>query len=159
MESWMVQARDGSEEALGKVLELCRPYLLAIVQADLRPPLKGKFAPSDLVQDTFLEAQRDCRGQFHGAARACGPTTLTGRQTTKTGGGTASNRVTIAFSIAHRRRVAVFLGRGSSFAAVCRGRDGQRGRGVQTAGATSVRKNRKKKDTPRSSPPHFHLTS
>jgi hypothetical protein len=143
MEYWMVQARDGSEEALGKVLELCRPYLLAIAQADRRPPWTGTFAPSDRVQDTFLEAQRDCRGQFHGAAGAAGRTTLTGRQTTRTGGGTASHRVTIAFSIAHRRRVAVFLVWGSSFAAVCRERDGQRGRGFQTAGATSVRKNGK----------------
>jgi hypothetical protein len=139
----MVQARDGSDEALGKVRELCRPYRLAIAQADLRPPWTGTCAPSDLVQDTFLEAQRDCRGQCHGAAGAAGRTTLTGRQTTRTGGGTASHRVTIAVSMAHRRRVAVFIGRGSSFAAVCRERDGQRGRGFQTAGVTSVRKHGK----------------
>jgi RNA polymerase sigma-70 factor (ECF subfamily) len=52
-------ARAGSSEALGNALEACRRYLLRIAQRELDPQLRSKGSASDLVQQTFLEAQRD----------------------------------------------------------------------------------------------------
>ena len=52
-------ARGGSREALGEVLEACRGYLLLIANRELDTVLQPKGGPSDLVQETFLEAQCD----------------------------------------------------------------------------------------------------
>lgn len=62
-------AHDGSRHALGELLELCRQYLLAIANSELPEDLQGKCGASDLVQQSFLEAQRDFRG-FAGTTRA-----------------------------------------------------------------------------------------
>jgi RNA polymerase sigma-70 factor (ECF subfamily) len=59
------QARAGSHEALGRLLDGCRRYLLRIASEDLDPRLRAKGGASDLVQETFLEAQRDF-GEFDG---------------------------------------------------------------------------------------------
>ncbi|HEV3256610.1 MAG TPA: sigma-70 family RNA polymerase sigma factor [Gemmataceae bacterium] len=64
---WIAAARSGSREALGHLLEWCRPYLLLVANQQLVPDLHGKVGASDLVQDTFVEAQRDF-GRFHGAS-------------------------------------------------------------------------------------------
>jgi RNA polymerase sigma-70 factor (ECF subfamily) len=64
---WLAAARGGSREALGQVLETFRGYLLLVANRQLDPELRAKGGASDLVQDTFLEAQRDF-GQFHGAS-------------------------------------------------------------------------------------------
>jgi RNA polymerase sigma-70 factor (ECF subfamily) len=55
---WLPAARAGSREALGKVLEMCRRYLLAIAERELDPALRAKGGASDLVSETFLDAQR-----------------------------------------------------------------------------------------------------
>jgi RNA polymerase sigma-70 factor (ECF subfamily) len=52
-------ARAGSAEALGKLLEDHRAYLLSIAQRELAPHLQAKAGASDLVQQTVLEALRD----------------------------------------------------------------------------------------------------
>lgn len=52
-------ARAGSAEALGRLLEGCRAYLLLVANRQLDPDLHAKGGASDLVQDTFLEAQHD----------------------------------------------------------------------------------------------------
>jgi RNA polymerase sigma-70 factor (ECF subfamily) len=62
---WLPEARAGSGEALGQALEACRHYLLRIAQQELIPNLRAKGGASDLVQLTFLEAQRDF-AKFHG---------------------------------------------------------------------------------------------
>jgi DNA-directed RNA polymerase specialized sigma24 family protein len=62
---WLLEARAGSREAPGRVLEACRRYLLLIADRELDPALKAKGGASDLVQQTFLEAHRDF-GRFHG---------------------------------------------------------------------------------------------
>src|SRR6516165_9338508 len=62
---WLPEARAGSREALGRALEACRRYLLLIADRELDPALRAKGGASDLVQQTFLEAQRDF-GRFQG---------------------------------------------------------------------------------------------
>jgi RNA polymerase sigma-70 factor (ECF subfamily) len=52
-------ARAGSREALGEALEACRCYLLGVADRELDDRLRAKGGASDLVQETFLEAQRD----------------------------------------------------------------------------------------------------
>ena len=56
---YVTTARGGSREALGEALESCRAYLLLVANRELDDDLQAKGAPSDLVQETFLEAQRD----------------------------------------------------------------------------------------------------
>ena len=63
------QARAGSTEALGRLLDRCRGYLLRIAHHDLDPRLQAKGGASDLVQETFLEALRDF-GEFSGDSEA-----------------------------------------------------------------------------------------
>jgi RNA polymerase sigma-70 factor, ECF subfamily len=65
----LLDARDGSPEALGDVLEACRAYLLGIADRELDGPLRAKGGASDLVQETFLEAQRDFP-RFQGKSEA-----------------------------------------------------------------------------------------
>jgi RNA polymerase sigma-70 factor (ECF subfamily) len=65
---WLAAARAGSREALGQALEGCRHYLLRIANRRLDPHLKAKGGASDLVQQTFLEAQRDFTG-FQGESQ------------------------------------------------------------------------------------------
>lgn len=60
------EARTGSREALGQALEACRDYLLRVANDELGSGLEAKGGASDIVQQTFLEAQRDF-AQFHGA--------------------------------------------------------------------------------------------
>ncbi len=63
--SLIASARDGSNDALGRVLELFRPYLLQIAFLELEPELKVKESPSDLVQQSFMEAAK-AFGTFQG---------------------------------------------------------------------------------------------
>jgi RNA polymerase sigma-70 factor (ECF subfamily) len=52
-------ARTGSKEALGKLLEAFRKVLLFRSRLYLNAQLRPKASDSDLVQETFLEADRD----------------------------------------------------------------------------------------------------
>ena len=61
----LAAARGGSSAALGQLFEACRPYLLLVANQVVPDDLKGKLGGSDLVQQTFLEAQRHF-DQFHG---------------------------------------------------------------------------------------------
>jgi RNA polymerase sigma-70 factor (ECF subfamily) len=65
----LLAARQGSVEALGRLMELCRPYLLSVSNAELELGLRAKVAPSDIVQQTFVEAQKDFP-RFEGATEA-----------------------------------------------------------------------------------------
>ena len=66
---WLEEARAGSSEALGRVLEACRGYLLLVADRELAADLKVKGGASDLVQETFIEAQKDW-GRFQGKSDA-----------------------------------------------------------------------------------------
>ncbi|HEY1377109.1 MAG TPA: sigma-70 family RNA polymerase sigma factor [Gemmataceae bacterium] len=54
----LAAARAGSTEALGESLEPFRRYLLEVARQAVGSALKAKGGASDLVQETFLEAQR-----------------------------------------------------------------------------------------------------
>jgi RNA polymerase sigma-70 factor (ECF subfamily) len=51
-------ARGGSREALGEILESCRAYLLLVANKNLGRAYRTKDGASDLVQQTFVDAQR-----------------------------------------------------------------------------------------------------
>jgi RNA polymerase sigma-70 factor (ECF subfamily) len=55
----LAEARAGSTEALGELLELYRAYLRQVARVHLNPRLNPKADASDLVQETFLDAHRD----------------------------------------------------------------------------------------------------
>src|ERR1041385_1347531 len=64
--SLLEKARAGQDGALGRLLELYRNYLRVLAGAQIGPGLRLRLEPSDLVQETFLEAYRDFAG-FAGA--------------------------------------------------------------------------------------------
>lgn len=66
IEVWLREARAGSTSALGCALQSCRKYLLAIANREIDDVLRSKAGASDLVQDTFTEAQQGF-GRFRGA--------------------------------------------------------------------------------------------
>jgi RNA polymerase sigma-70 factor (ECF subfamily) len=68
-EQLLVAARKNREAALGQLLELYRSYLATLARLQIGRRLQGKVDPSDLVQQTFLEAHRDF-GQFRGTTEA-----------------------------------------------------------------------------------------
>jgi RNA polymerase sigma-70 factor (ECF subfamily) len=65
----LAQARQAKGDGLGALLELYRDYLGGLVRARLGARLRSVVNPSDLVQQTFLEACRDF-GQFAGTTTA-----------------------------------------------------------------------------------------
>lgn len=60
-------ARGGDRDALGRLLAGFRGYLLAIARQELDPALRAKQGVSDVVQDTFVQAQRKF-ADFEGAS-------------------------------------------------------------------------------------------
>jgi RNA polymerase sigma-70 factor (ECF subfamily) len=63
----LAAARAGNREAMGQALEYCRRYLITVADGQLDADLRSKGGASDLVQETFLEAQRDF-GRFQGSS-------------------------------------------------------------------------------------------
>jgi RNA polymerase sigma-70 factor (ECF subfamily) len=53
----ILEARSGSGSTLGALLELYRNYLRLLARAEIGRQLQGKVDPSDLIQETFLDAQ------------------------------------------------------------------------------------------------------
>lgn len=51
-------ARTGNDEAFGRLLARYANYLTLLARVEVGRRLQGKLDPSDLVQDTFLEAHR-----------------------------------------------------------------------------------------------------
>lgn len=62
-------ARDGSVEALGLLLESARPQLLSIATRTIPATLRAKCGPSDIVQQTSIEAHQGIR-DFAGESSA-----------------------------------------------------------------------------------------
>lgn len=57
-ERWLSAARAGDSDALGRALESCRNYLLLVADKEMDARLRAKGGASDIVQQTFLEAQQ-----------------------------------------------------------------------------------------------------
>lgn len=58
LEESLAAARAGSREALGRLLSQYHRYLLQVARRQLARDLRPKGDASDLVQETFLQAQR-----------------------------------------------------------------------------------------------------
>jgi RNA polymerase sigma-70 factor (ECF subfamily) len=67
--SLLALARAGDQHALGQLLEDYRQYLRLLARSRVGRELRVRLDPSDLVQETLLEAQRDFR-QFVGESDA-----------------------------------------------------------------------------------------
>jgi RNA polymerase sigma-70 factor (ECF subfamily) len=65
----LVEAREGNDEALGVLLALYRDYLHGRAGAMIGLHLQGVVNPSDMVQQTFLEAYQDF-SRFEGSTEA-----------------------------------------------------------------------------------------
>jgi len=61
------KAIDGDQESLGSLLERYRPYLHILARRHLDSDLSARVDPSDIVQQTCLDACRDL-GDFRGQA-------------------------------------------------------------------------------------------
>jgi RNA polymerase sigma-70 factor (ECF subfamily) len=66
-EQLLAAARRGQSDALGALLELYRNYLHLLARTQIDLHLQGRVAPSDVVQETFLQACRQF-GQFRGGS-------------------------------------------------------------------------------------------
>jgi RNA polymerase sigma-70 factor (ECF subfamily) len=67
LEQLLRQARAGDAEALGRLLQEFRPYLLHIAREEIDDDLRAKIGGSDVVQESFAEAHR-AFATFHGAS-------------------------------------------------------------------------------------------
>src|SRR5438876_9289183 len=66
-EQVILEARAGTDAALGPLLDLYRNYLRLLARVEIGRRLQGKLDASDLVQETFLEAHRHFT-QFRGTS-------------------------------------------------------------------------------------------
>ena len=66
--SSLKRARQGDDQAVGQMLELCRDYLLLIANQDLDTDVRRKMAVSDVVQESMLNAQAHI-DRFEGSTR------------------------------------------------------------------------------------------
>ncbi len=62
-------ARGGTTSDMGQLFEATRRYLLLVANRSLDAQLHAKIAPSDLVQETFIDAHRDF-SRFNGDSEA-----------------------------------------------------------------------------------------
>jgi RNA polymerase sigma-70 factor (ECF subfamily) len=63
------EARRGSRAVRGELFEACRNYLLLVANRELDAELRAKIGPSDVVQETFVQAQQHF-GRFEGKSEA-----------------------------------------------------------------------------------------
>lgn len=59
IQTLLAAARSGQPDALGRIFEAARGHLLQVAERELPPELRAKVGPSDLVQETAIEMQRD----------------------------------------------------------------------------------------------------
>jgi RNA polymerase sigma-70 factor (ECF subfamily) len=68
-EAWIEAVRRGDAAGLGRALESFRDHLNQIARRAIEPALATRIGASDIVQETFLAAQRGASG-FRGATEA-----------------------------------------------------------------------------------------
>jgi RNA polymerase sigma-70 factor, ECF subfamily len=62
LEGLITSAKAGSDSALGRALNACRPPLLRAAARAISPALRPLVGASDVVQDTFVNATKAIRG-------------------------------------------------------------------------------------------------
>jgi RNA polymerase sigma-70 factor (ECF subfamily) len=67
LEQLLTQARAGARDCLGALLERYRNYLHLLARTQIDLHLQGRASPSDVVQETFVQACANF-GQFRGSA-------------------------------------------------------------------------------------------
>jgi RNA polymerase sigma-70 factor (ECF subfamily) len=65
----LIARAKSDREAMGRLVEMIRPYLLGVSNAELPGDLRAKIAASDVVQDSLLEVVRDFQ-RFNGTSAA-----------------------------------------------------------------------------------------
>jgi RNA polymerase sigma-70 factor, ECF subfamily len=55
----LTMARQGNTQAMGQLFDLYRQYLKLLAHMEIDKRFQAKIDPSDIVQETFLEAHRD----------------------------------------------------------------------------------------------------
>jgi len=65
----LARARGGDDRDVNRLFERCRAYLRVVAQAQVESWLRAKVDPSDIVQQTLIEAHRDF-ARFRGANEA-----------------------------------------------------------------------------------------
>ena len=65
----LTKARQDEPACLGRLLQFYYNYLRLLASTQIDTKLQARFSPSDVVQETFLEAHRDF-GQFRGQTEA-----------------------------------------------------------------------------------------
>lgn len=68
-EQLLRRAREGDSERMGRLLQLYRNYLRLLAEGELDRKLRGRISPSDIVQETMLDAHRDFPN-FRGSSEA-----------------------------------------------------------------------------------------
>ena len=63
---WIEAARAGDRGALEQLIQHIRGYLLLVANQELSPALQRKVGPSDVVQETFVQLQKNL-DQFRGS--------------------------------------------------------------------------------------------
>ncbi len=69
LDAWIVAARGGDRVALARALMSFRDYLLLVANEEMDPRLRAKEGASDLVQETFLQAQQRI-SSYRGGSRS-----------------------------------------------------------------------------------------
>jgi RNA polymerase sigma-70 factor, ECF subfamily len=64
-------ARQGHDDAFGRLFESFRRHLLLLAHRELPATLRGKIGPSDLVQETAVDARRNIPGFRGSTAEEC----------------------------------------------------------------------------------------
>jgi len=69
LSAMLATARDGDDGDVGQLLVATRKYLLLVANRSLDAQLQQKVAPSDLVQETFIDAHQQGK-RFQGSSEA-----------------------------------------------------------------------------------------
>lgn len=69
LSAMLTSAREGDDGDVGQLLEATRRYLLLVANRSLDAHLQQKVAPSDLVQETFMDAHHQFK-RFQGSSEA-----------------------------------------------------------------------------------------